>query len=195
MISALVDGVLLLALVVTSLKMIHMYRELKRLGSYHTDYQRIFDQTALALDGIEVSIQELNVRGSQVLNALGSRMDDARELIAEIDGLTREAKRQQSVLRAELKQLSKAVALKESAERFDPAFHDDSDLFQDPPKADAGAKTGTGHTNRFLDGKQVEGSAKLADTSLEKTTRIHRIDSTLGSPFRSISMHQKDELK
>jgi hypothetical protein len=89
--------------------MLQMHRDLRRLGSYHEDYQRIFDQTALALDGIEVSIQEINVKGAQILNALGSRMDDARELIAEIDALTREAKRQQSVLKAELKELSKAL--------------------------------------------------------------------------------------
>ena len=87
MISAIVDGVLLLALVATTVRMLTMHRELRRLGSYHEDYQRIFDQTALALDGIEVSIQEINVKGAQILNALGNRMDDARELIAEIDGL------------------------------------------------------------------------------------------------------------
>jgi ABC-type transporter Mla subunit MlaD len=96
MISAIVDGVLLLALVVTTIRMLQMHKDLRRLGSYHEDYQRIFDQTALALDGIEVSIQEINVKGAQILNALGNRMDDARELIAEIDALTREAKRQQS---------------------------------------------------------------------------------------------------
>ncbi|MBD8877043.1 hypothetical protein [Roseibium polysiphoniae] len=194
MISALVDGVLLLALAVTTFKMVHMYRELKRLGSYHNEYQRIFDQTALALDGIEVSIQELNVRGAQVLNALGSRMDDARELIAEIDGLTREAKRQQSVLKSELKELSKETALREKAARLDPSLHDDLDLFQAPsaPVEVLEDSPGSSRKNRFLKDRPVETTS--SEQPGPTPTRVHRIDNTLGSPFRSISMHQKDEL-
>jgi hypothetical protein len=181
MISALVDGVLLLALVITTWKMVAMYRELKRLGSYHMDYQRIFDQTALALDGIEVSIQELNVRGAQVLNALGSRMDDARELIAEIDGLTREAKRQQSVLRAELKELSKATAMMAKRKPDDGAGDD----FPERPK-----------TEKHLP-HPLLASASRPDASgaaAPRPTRIHRIDDAFGSPFRSVSMTQKDDL-
>lgn len=175
MISALVDGVLLLALMITTWKMVSMYRELKRLGSYHTDYQRIFDQTALALDGIEVSIQELNVRGAQVLNALGSRMDDARELIAEIDGLTREAKRQQSVLRAELKEISKAAGMLSSERGKDlkPAPR------QKPVQAELMATD-----------MDVIGAAREE----LKPARIHRIQDAFGSPFRSVSLNQKDDL-
>lgn len=175
MISALVDGVLLLALMITTWKMVSMYRELKRLGSYHTDYQRIFDQTALALDGIEVSIQELNVRGAQVLNALGSRMDDARELIAEIDGLTREAKRQQSVLRAELKEISKAAGML-SSERG-------KDL---PPTS----------RRKKAQGELMATDMEVIGTAREdvKHTRIHRIQDAFGSPFRSVSLNQKDDL-
>lgn len=179
MISALVDGVLLLALVITTWKMVAMYRELKRLGSYHMDYQRIFDQTALALDGIEVSIQELNVRGAQVLNALGSRMDDARELIAEIDGLTREAKRQQSVLRAELKELSKATAM--MAQRKP----DDGAAFSEKAKAEK-------HLPHPLLASAPR--PETAGVAAPRATRIHRIDDTFGSPFRSVSMSQKDDL-
>ncbi len=179
MISALVDGVLLLALVITTWKMVAMYRELKRLGSYHMDYQRIFDQTALALDGIEVSIQELNVRGAQVLNALGSRMDDARELIAEIDGLTREAKRQQSVLRAELKELSKATAM--MAQRKP----DDGAVFSEKAKSE-----------KRLPHPLLASAPRpeTAGAAAPRATRIHRIDDTFGSPFRSVSMSQKDDL-
>lgn len=192
MISALVDGVLLLALAVTTVKMVQMYRELKRLGSYHNDYQRIFDQTALALDGIEVSIQELNVRGAQVLNALGSRMDDARDLIAEIDGLTREAKRQQAVLKAELKELSKATAMRENAERIDRSVKDSSPLFQDRPPIEASAASPVATEKlAFADTGTLPGEGQLPEP---KATRIHRIDSSLGSPFRSVSMHQKDDI-
>lgn len=191
MISAIVDGVLLVALVATTVRMLTMHRELKHLGTYHEDYQRIFDQTALALDGIEVSIQELNVKGAQILNALGSRMDDARDLIAEIDGLTREAKRQQSVLRAELKELSKATALFETTRRFTPA-REDLEIFADTDAADAAlATTGVvSGSSRKKDATIIHG----AQTPQPVPARIHRIDNTLGSPFRTVSMNQKDKM-
>lgn len=194
MISAIVDGVLLLALIVTTVKLVTMYRELKRLGAYHTDYQRVFDQTALALDGIEVSIQEINVRGSQVLNALGSRMDDARELIAEIDGLTREAKRQQSVLKAELKALSEAAARQTAPEHF--ASEDAADLYDNAPEHSKSASDPLGSANRFLTGaKRVTDKTISAGKRMAaKPPRIHRIDDGTNNPFRSISMNQKDDL-
>lgn len=185
MISAIVDGVLLLALVVTTIRMVQMHKELRRVSSYHADYQRIFDQTALALDGVEVSIQEINVKGAQILNALGGRMDDARDLIAEIDGLTREAKRQQSVLRGELKQLSEAMARFQEPHRFKPA-QDDLERF-----AQEFAETGAAKKDRGP--SPVSNPAlRRGDTHTAATPRIHKIDNTLGSPFRAVSMNQKD---
>ncbi|MBN9670708.1 hypothetical protein [Roseibium aggregatum] len=189
MISAIVDGVLLVALVATTVRMLQMHKELRRLGSYHEDYQRIFDQTALALDGIEVSIQEINVKGAQILNALGNRMDDARELIAEIDGLTREAKRQQSVLKAELKELSKATAMLDSSRRFTPT-HDDLDIFEADPENAKSAKPRDGRSSKVADGDTVLRSASLETVE----TRVHRIDTPLASPFRTVSMNQKDKM-
>jgi len=186
MISALVDGLLLVALVATTVKMVTMYRELKRLGAYHEDYQRIFDQTALALDGIEVSIQELNVKGSQVLNALGNRMNDARELISEIDALTREAKRQQSILKAELKELSKATAMRNTAtNRMDdsgPDFLDDASDASIPHQAAA------------LTNQEPGGDAPLNRPTFRKVrdTRVHRIHDQSTSPFRSVTLNSKD---
>lgn len=189
MISAIVDGVLLIALIVTTVKIVTMYRELKRLSAYHTDYQRILDQTALALDGIEVSIQEINVRSAQLLNALGTRMDDARELIAEIDSLTRESKRQQAVLRAELKELSKATARQVAPEKFADEDSEET-LFTDSIPASDAKRPGPRTGNRFLTG-MVSPTTNPVEL---KPTRIHRIDDGFGSPFRSISMHQKDDL-
>lgn len=178
MISYLVDAVLLIALAVTSIKMVSMYRELRRLGSYHEDYQRIFDQTALALDGIEVSVKELNVRGQQVLNALGTRMDDARELIAEIDALTREAKRQQAVLKSELKQLSTEVAMRAKAGHIEAPASD---------MASAVVETVLRHNTA-----PVSDPAASAATPTEM--KVHRLDDLPTGPFRSVSMHRKDDL-
>ncbi|MEO9530181.1 MAG: hypothetical protein ABJG32_22610 [Roseibium sp.] len=201
MISAIVDGVLLLALVATSIRMLTMHRELRRLGSYHADYQRIFDQTSLALDGIEVSIQEINVKSAQILNALGSRMDDARELIAEIDALTREAKRQQAVLKSELKELSKATALMEAPRSFTPS-RNDLDLFVEDTVADqavaatlqagtaATAATGTASTA----GGRKPATIHRGPVVEQPPARVHRIDTPLQSPFRTVSMNQKDKM-
>ncbi|MHA7772919.1 hypothetical protein [Roseibium sp. M-1] len=188
MISAIVDGVLLIALVATTVRMLIMHRELRRLGTFHEDYQRIFDQTALALDGIEVSIQEINVKGAQILNALGSRMDDARELIAEIDGLTREAKRQQSVLKAELKELSKATATLQTPKRFEPV-RDDLELFEDDLTSDRGGLPVAVQTSA-----RKEPTIHRGQPVQQVQTRIHRIDNTLQSPFRTVSMNQKDKM-
>lgn len=189
MISAIVDGILLVALVATTVRMLSMHRELRQLGSYHEDYQRIFDQTALALDGIEVSIQEINVKSAQLLNALGSRMDDARELIAEIDGLTREAKRQQSVLKAELKELSKATAVLNTPKRYQPS-RDDLDLFVEDTAEEAAS-----------DRTEMSRASGRAQTTIHRgapveqtPTRVHRIDNSLQSPFRTVSMTQKDKM-
>ncbi|GAB2182769.1 hypothetical protein [Roseibium sp. LAB1] len=190
MISAIVDGVLLLALVATTIRMLAMHRELRRLGSYHEDYQRIFDQTALALDGIEVSIQEINVKGAQILNALGNRMDDARELIAEIDGLTREAKRQQSVLRAELKELSKATAVLHDPKRYAPV-RDDIDIFAEDTSGDQSAAAAAGAA---LAGSRKETTIHRGQPIQPAPTRVHRIDNSLQSPFRTVSMNQKDKM-
>ncbi|SUA99527.1 Uncharacterised protein [Pannonibacter phragmitetus] len=177
MISYLVDAVLLIALAITSFKMVTMYRELRRLGSYHEDYQRIFDQTALALDGIEVSVKELNVRGAQVLNALGARMDDARELIAEIDALTREAKRQQAVLKSELKQLSTEVAMRAKAGHIEP------------PASDMGS-TVAETVLRNTASPVSEPQEPAAPTEM----KVHRLDDLATGPFRSVSIHRKDDL-
>ncbi len=185
MISAIVDGVLLLALVATTIRMVQMHRDLRRLGSYHEDYQRIFDQTALALDGIEVSVQEINVKGAQILNALGTRMDDARDLIAEIDALTREAKRQQAVLKAELKEISKTTAMMQKADRFSPTSDDVDAFIEDAPQA-------RGQSNSLASSPQDGAVIHRAKSGPKAPTRVHKIENTLGSPFRSVSMNQKD---
>jgi len=193
MISVIVDGILLVALVATTVRMLTMHRELRRLGSYHEDYQRIFDQTALALDGIEVSIQEINVKSAQLLNALGSRMDDARELIAEIDGLTREAKRQQSVLKAELKELSKATALMGGPKRYTPA-REDLDLYAEDTSEDVRVRAEPVETALTSTGGRKPATIHRGPAVEPAPTKIHRIDNSLGSPFRTVSMSQKDKM-
>lgn len=185
MISYLVDAALMVALVITSVKMVTMYRELKRLSGYHADYQRIFDQTTLALDGIEVSIQEINVRGAQVLNALGSRMDDARGIIADIDALMRDARKHQAALRSEMR------ALQAEREGRSRAAADEPPSDRKPSRDKARLFTGQG--NRLaVDAKAVAMAAAAPSTDM----RIQRIDdSTYAGSFRSVSVGDKDSAK
>ena len=102
MISYLADGVLLVALVATSIWLIKMNSRLQKLRDNHFEFRRIMEQTNLALEGIEVSIDEINVRGQQVLNALGSRIDEARDIVTDLDGMTREVRKQQKEVRLEM---------------------------------------------------------------------------------------------
>lgn len=208
MISYLVDAVLLLALIATSVKVVAMYRELRRLSAYHADYQRIFDQTTLALDGIEVSIQEINVHGSQVLNALGSRMDDARELISDIDALMRDAKKHQTTLRTEIKalmaeknlQAERAIkaekSLKAASRRLRPDVSDLDEPTAPRERPAAGLRKGQG--NRLALPGAMAGTADMMSSSpLTSEMRVHRIDNSNANsiPFRSVSMNNKDNLK
>ncbi|PLW75500.1 hypothetical protein [Cohaesibacter celericrescens] len=102
MISYLADGVLMIALIVTSIWVMKMNTRLQKLRDNQFEFRRIMEQTNLALNGIEVSIDEINVRGKQVLNALGSRIDEARDIVTDIDRMTREVRKQQKELRLEM---------------------------------------------------------------------------------------------
>jgi hypothetical protein len=87
MTSYLVDGVLLLALVLTSLRVASMHRELKRLRAYHGEYRQVFSETSDALGGIEGAIRSLNGEGRAALEALGERIDEARALAARLEAM------------------------------------------------------------------------------------------------------------
>ncbi|MEI2385829.1 hypothetical protein [Breoghania sp. JC706] len=201
MISYLVDAALMVALVITSVKMIAMYRELKRLGGYHADYQRIFDQTTLALDGIEVSIQEINVRGAQVLNALGSRMDDARGIIADIETLMRDARKHQAALRSEMRALQaerekqcsghcKQQSDEAASGRTKGHERSGPDSTSSARAARDKARLYTGQGNRLAVDAQAFATANSTDL------RIQRIDdSTYAGSFRSVSVGEKDIAK
>ncbi|WP_319411788.1 hypothetical protein [uncultured Cohaesibacter sp.] len=102
MISYLADGILMIALIITSVWVMKMNTRLQKLRDNHYEFRRIMEQTNLALEGIEVSIDEINVRGQQVLNALGKRIDEARDIVTDLDKMTREVRGQQKELRLEM---------------------------------------------------------------------------------------------
>jgi hypothetical protein len=92
MMSSLVNTVLFLALVLTSLCVLAMYRKLKQLDTYHTEYKRIFDQTANALNSAGAAVQMFNNEGREVLETLGARIEEARSVTAELNAATRSAR-------------------------------------------------------------------------------------------------------
>lgn len=107
MISYLIDGFLLLALLITTWRVVVMYRQLKKLSGYHEDYQRIFDQTSEAMDNIGLSLQEIRVRGEEILTSLGQRIDEARETTVDISGVILQAQTEMKALQEHIEWLSK----------------------------------------------------------------------------------------
>ncbi|MGQ7792586.1 hypothetical protein ACUN0C_09275 [Faunimonas sp. B44] len=91
MTSYLVEGVLLIALVVTSARVAAMYRELKRLRAHHEAYERVFEETRRALGGLERAIEDMNGRSGETLAALGERIDEGRAVVEALDGRLRTA--------------------------------------------------------------------------------------------------------
>ena len=100
MISYLGDAVLLLALVLTSGVVGAMYRELRRQGDHRLAHQRLLAQTAETLAAIDLRMEDIASRGSDVLNGLSERVAEARLLIAEMNA--RELGARSRAIRSEL---------------------------------------------------------------------------------------------
>src|ERR1700741_824768 len=92
MITYLIDGVLLLALLFTSLRVGAMYRELKRLRGYQAEYVEVFGNTSRAADHIGDAIRHLSREGRAVLERLEGRIEEARDLMRQLE----DARRSQS---------------------------------------------------------------------------------------------------
>ncbi|GHB18645.1 hypothetical protein GCM10007094_03020 [Pseudovibrio japonicus] len=107
MISYLIDGFLLFALLITTWRVVVMYRQLQKLSGYHEDYQRIFDQTSEAMDNVGLSLQEIRVRGEEILTSLGQRIDEARETTVDISGVILQAQTEMKALQEHIEWLSK----------------------------------------------------------------------------------------
>jgi hypothetical protein len=83
--SSLVNIILFLALVLTSVCVLTMYFKLKRLDAYHAEYKLIFDQTAEALGSARDAMRAFNAEGKDVLSALGTRIEEARSILSELE--------------------------------------------------------------------------------------------------------------
>lgn len=85
MISYLIDGVLLVAVIAAGIGITLLYRQLRRLRAYHKQYQRVFAETGYAVGAIDNAVRDINAHGAQILLSLGQRIDEAHKLIGEID--------------------------------------------------------------------------------------------------------------
>ena len=92
MMSSLANLILFIALVITSAMVALMYRKLKRLDQYHTEYQRIFDKTGEALMGAQSAVTNFGAEGRETLALLGARIQEAQEAAKHLEALTQSAR-------------------------------------------------------------------------------------------------------
>ncbi len=85
MIYYLAELVLLVALVVTSLQVLRMRRELQRMQAYQAEFSQAVTQTEMALIAIQVSLRDLRAGGQAVADELGDRIDAGERLLAALN--------------------------------------------------------------------------------------------------------------
>ncbi len=78
------EAVLFVALLLTSLQVLRMRRELQRMRAYHAEFQQVFGKTETALSTIQATIRELHASGRDVVEELGQRIDAGRRLAGEL---------------------------------------------------------------------------------------------------------------
>lgn len=81
------EAILFVALVLTSLQILRMRGELKRMRAYHLEFERVFNQTEAALETIQRTVHELHASGREVVEELGLRIDTGRRVIVDLKAL------------------------------------------------------------------------------------------------------------
>lgn len=87
------EFVLLVALVVTSLQVLRMRGELKRMRTYHAEFNQAVAQTETALAAIQASLRDLHASGRAVADELGQRIDAGGRLLGELNRAHAQAER------------------------------------------------------------------------------------------------------
>lgn len=77
--------VLLVALVVTSLQVLRMRGELKRMRTYHAEFDQAVGKTETALAAIQATLRDLHASGRTVADELGQRIDAGMRLVGELN--------------------------------------------------------------------------------------------------------------
>lgn len=94
MASYLVDFVLVVAPLVTSIRVTRMHRDLVLLRAGQGDFAAVLGKTNEAVDDMVVMVREFNAEGKQLVHALGSKIDEARKAVTDIEALGDAARRQ-----------------------------------------------------------------------------------------------------
>jgi hypothetical protein len=85
MASYLVDLVLLVALLVTTVRVTKMHRELVHLRASQGDFAFILGKTTETVDDMVLMMREFSADGKQLVNVLGNKIDEARKAITDIE--------------------------------------------------------------------------------------------------------------
>lgn len=85
MASYLVDLVLLVALLVTTVRVTIMHRELVNLRTSQGDFAHLLGQTSKAVDDMISMVREFSDDGKQLVTVLGSKIEEARKAIVDIE--------------------------------------------------------------------------------------------------------------
>ncbi|SHO63245.1 hypothetical protein SAMN02745172_01319 [Pseudoxanthobacter soli DSM 19599] len=85
MISSLVDVILLIALVITSISVLTTYAKLKKLERHHREYEIVLAQTAQSLDAARTAIERLQADGEGLVASLAGQIERAQALVDELD--------------------------------------------------------------------------------------------------------------
>ncbi|PTM40664.1 hypothetical protein [Bosea sp. 124] len=78
------ETVLFAALLLTSLQVLRMRNELKRMRAYHAEFQQVFGKTEAALGAIQATVRDLQASGREVVEELGLRIDAGRRLVSDV---------------------------------------------------------------------------------------------------------------
>lgn len=85
MTSYLVEAVLFVALVITTWRVTTMHRELKRLRESEAEFVQTTAKMNRAFDDVAATVHDLSANGTTLVHLLGRKIDEARELMTEID--------------------------------------------------------------------------------------------------------------
>jgi hypothetical protein len=81
----LIEAALFVALVITAWRVTKMHRELKRLRRHEAEFAQMSGQMSAAFDNISAAVHDLNANGMRLVHLLGRKIDEAGELLAELD--------------------------------------------------------------------------------------------------------------
>uniref|UniRef100_Q07SI1 Uncharacterized protein n=1 Tax=Rhodopseudomonas palustris (strain BisA53) TaxID=316055 RepID=Q07SI1_RHOP5 len=85
MVYYLVDLILVIALLFTSIRVTQMRGQLQRLRAEQSDFALVLGKTTDAVDDMVSMVRDFTGDGKQLVTALGDKIEEARNAIADID--------------------------------------------------------------------------------------------------------------